>query len=387
MRRVLCLAVLVLLLLTAACAGIAPSPAPTGARPWLEEEVTLSFGSQQLAGILTLPTGGEPCPAIVLVSGSVDTTTGLRSGASSQYFIDHARKMVLAGFAVLRYDPPGVGQSTGEAGFESLDLRAEETMAALQYVRSRPDIHADRVGLMGNSQGGWVIAKAAARYPQEVAFIITVSGSGVSVAAQQWYSIEAQSIAAGMSEQEVVQAALFGRLLIDWQLATPVYRDENEETVQYLGEGPWTRFMALVYEPGDITPAEGLRAGIEILESIQDEPWARFLYLRELYLPQLESIPPDQVLAVKAEVGQTLMEDPQAYLTQVRCPVLAFFGEEDLLQPSRRSAALYEQYLTQAGNERFEIVMLPGVGHSIGMSTPGYWEVLSQWLDNLYSGQ
>jgi pimeloyl-ACP methyl ester carboxylesterase len=387
MRRVLCLAVLVLLLLTAACAGIAPSPAPTGARPWLEEEVTLSFGSQQLAGILTLPTGGEPCPAIVLVSGSVNTATGLRSGASSQYFIDHARKMVLAGFAVLRYDPPGVGQSTGEAGFESLDLRAEETMAALQYLRSRSDIHADRVGLMGNSQGGWVIAKAAARYPQEVAFIITVSGSGVSVAAQQWYSIEAQSIAAGMSEQEVVQAALFGRLLIDWQLATPVYRDENEEAVQYLGEGPWTRFMALVYEPGDITPAEGLRAGIEILESIQDEPWARFLYLRELYLPQLESIPPDQVLAVKAEVGQTLMEDLQAYLTQVRCPVLAFFGEEDLLQPSRRSAALYEQYLTQAGNERFEIVMLPGVGHSIGMSTPGYWEVLSQWLDNLYSGQ
>ena len=260
-------------------------------------------------------------------------------------------------------------------------------MAALQYLRSRSDIHADRVGLMGNSQGGWVIAKAAARYPQEVAFIITVSGSGVSVAAQQWYSIEAQSIAAGMSEQEVVQAALFGRLLIDWQLATPVYRDENEETVQYLGEGPWTRFMALVYEPGDITPAEGLRAGIEILESIQDEPWARFLYLRELYLPQLESIPPDMVMALKEEVGQNLMEDPQAYLTQVRCPVLAFFGEEDLLQPSRRSADLYELYLTQAGNERFEIVMLPGVGHSIGLSTPDYWEALSRWLDHLYGGR
>jgi hypothetical protein len=393
MRRVFCLSVLVLLLLTAACAGSTPSPTPSATRPWVEEKVTFSFGPEQLSGILTLPIGGESYPAIVLVSGSVNTATGHRSGASAQYFIDHARKMVLAGFAVLRYDPPGVGQSTGEAGFESLDLRAEETTAALQYLRSRPDIDADRVGLMGNSQGGWVIAMAASRYPQEVAFIITVSGSGVSVAAQQWYSIEAQSIAAGMSEQEVVQATLFGRLLIDWQLATPVYRDENEETVRYLsegfgeGEGPWTDFMALVYEPGEITPAEGLRAGIEILESIQDEPWARFLYLRELYLPQLKSIQPDQVLAVKAEAGLSLMEDPQAYLTQVRCPVLAVFGEEDLLQPSRRSAALYEQYLTQAGNERFEIVMLPDVGHSIGMSTPGYWDVLSRWLDNLYSGQ
>jgi pimeloyl-ACP methyl ester carboxylesterase len=81
------------------------------------------------------------------------------------------------------------------------------------------------------------------------------------------------------------------------------------------------------------------------------------------------------------------MEDPQAYLTQVRCPVLAFFGEEDLLQPSQRSAALYEMYLTQAGNEQFEIVMLPGVGHSIDVLTPGYWDVLSRWLDELYSGR
>jgi pimeloyl-ACP methyl ester carboxylesterase len=386
MRIGLGLLVLQLLLLTA-CAGSARSLTPSSPRPWLEEEVTFSFGPQQLYGILTLPAGGGPYPAIVLVSGSVNTATGLRSGASSEYFTDHARKMALAGFAVLRYDPPGVGQSTGETGFESLDLRTEEAVATLQYLRSRPDIHADRVGLMGNSQGAWVIAMAAARYPQEVAFIITVSGSGVSVAAQQWYSIEAQSIAAGMSEQEIIQATLFGRLLIDWQLAAPVYRDENEETVQLLDEGPWTEFMALVYEPGETTPAEGLGAGIEILKSIQDEPWARFLYLRELYLPQLESIPPDMVMALKEEVGQNLMEDPQAYLTQVRCPVLAFFGEEDLLQPSPRSAALYEMYLTQAGSEQFEIVMLPGVGHSIGLSTPGYWEALSRWLDHLYGGR
>ena len=46
---------------------------------------------------------------------------------------------------------------------------------------------------------------------------------------------------------------------------------------------------------------------------------------------------------------------------------------------------VYELYLTQGGNEQFEIVMLPSVGYSIGMSTPGYWEVLSSWLDQLHS--
>jgi len=143
--------------------------------------------------------------------------------------------------------------------------------------------------------------------------------------------------------------------------------------------------MALVYEPGGVTPAEGLQKGIEILKVIQDEPWAEFLYIKELYIPQLESIPPEQVAALKATVGQALLNDPKEYLTRVRCPVLAFFGEDDLLQPTEKSAALYEQYLTEAGNEGFKIVVIPGVGHSIGKWTPGYWETLSDWLDHLYS--
>jgi pimeloyl-ACP methyl ester carboxylesterase len=373
-----------LLALVTGCGGGAPSPAPATARPWTEQEVTFPSGAEELYGVLTLPAGEGPFPAVVLISGSVGTTTGVRSGATAQYLIDHAHKIARGGFAALRYDPPGVGRSTGQAGFETLDSRAEEAAAALRALRSRPEIRPDRVGLMGSSQGAWVIAMAAARYPEEVAFVISVSGAGVSVAEQQVHSIEAQSRAAGMTEEQVATAVLFGRLLVDWQLAGPIFREANRAAVQALGEGPWARFSDLVYEPGEITPAEGLKAGIEILESVQDEPWAKFLYLKELYLPQLESIPPEQVEALKAMAGQSLLEDPQEYWTRVRCPVLAFFGADDLLQPTEKSAALYEQYLTQAGNEDFEIVVLPGVGHSISLPTPGYAEALAGWLAGLY---
>ena len=385
MNNTICLSILVPLLLATACASSAPSPTPAGSRPWTEEEVTFAFGPNQLYGVMTLPTSPGPYPAIVIVSGSASPTTGMRSGASSQYHIDHARHMVRQGFAVLRYDPPAVGRSGGERGFESLDSRTEEAIAALHYVQGRPDIWPQQVGLWADSQGGWVIAKAAAAYPLDVAFIIVVSGSGVSVAEQQVYSIEASSKAARMSEEDIRKAVLFGRLLIDWQLATPLYRETNEAEAQALGDGPWTRFMALVYEPGQTSPAEGLQQGIAIFKEVQDEPWARFLYLKELYLPQLESIPPEHVAAVRAVAEQSLLENPQGYLTKVRCPVLAVFGADDLLQPTARSAALYEQYLTAAGNERFKIIVLPGVGHNIGLSTPAYEEALSAWLDNLYS--
>ena len=380
-----CALLLLSLALASACAGPAPSPTPTSSQPWIEEEVSFTFGPNELYGVLTLPTGEGPCPAIVIVSGSVSTNTGVRAGASSAYHIDHARKMVLSGFAVLRYDPPGVGQSSGQAGFETLDLRTEEVAAALRYVQSRSDIRAQHVGLHANSQGAWVIAMAAARYPDEVAFIIPVSSSGVSVAEQQVYSIEAQSKAAYFAEDDVTTAVLFGRLLIDWQLVQPIYRDVNEADAQALGGGPWTDFLALVYEPGEITPAEALQQGLDILISIQDEPWAKYLYLQELYFPQLEGIPPDQVEALRAMVGPNLLNDPREYLTKVQCPVLAFFGENDLLQPTTKSAALYEQYLGEAGNRDYQIVVIPDEGHSIGIWTPGYWEALSAWLERLSS--
>ncbi len=291
---------------------------------------------------------------------------------------------MLNGYAVLRYDPPGVGRSKGEQGFESLEVRTQEAVAALHYLQSRPDIRPDHVGLWSNSQGTWVIGMAAATYPQDVAFIISVSGSGVPVAEQQIYSIEAQSKAARFSEEDVTKATLFGRLLVDWQLTDPVYQEANEADAQALGEGPWTSFLALVYAPGEITPAEGLQNGIEILKSIQEEPWAEFLYLEQVYIPGLESIPREQVEALKAVAGQNLLSDPKEYLTRVRSPVLAFFGELDLLQPSQQSAALYEQYLTEAGNENFEIIVIPGVGHSVSVSTPAYWEPLSVWLEHLH---
>ena len=64
-----------------------------------------------------------------------------------------------------------------------------------------------------------------------------------------------------------------------------------------------------------------------------------------------------------------------------RCPVLAFFGENDIVQPSETSARLFEEYLTAAGNDDFTIVTMPGVGHDINWTTPGYSEQVSEWLN------
>ena len=350
---------------------------------WVEEEVTFSFGADELYGVLTLPPGEGPHPAIVLVSGS-GGPDGDRAGATSRTFVDHSHRLALDGFAALRYDPPGVGRSTGDVGLPSLEARVEETVAALSLLRSSPMVDADRVGLLGFSQGPWVMAMTAVRHPDDVAFLISVVGSGQSVARQQVHGIEAQSRAAGLAEDDVTRAVLFGRLLIDWQLIDPMFREENEADALALGDGPWTGLMDLVYDSGDQDPVAGLGIGIEIMRSVQDEPWAGALYLRELYIPQFESIPSDitteQLAAIQAVTDHNLRVDPGEFLTEVQTPMLAFFGEDDLNVDSEKSAALYEQYLSEAGNDDFTIVVIPDVGHGITTATPGYWDTLSEWV-------
>lgn len=375
-----------LILSLAACTANAPAPEPTltSGMAWVEEAVTFSFGANQLAGVLTLPNQTGPFPAIVLISGSANENSGLRSGISDPYMFDQAHNIAKSGFAVLRYDPPGVGRSTGDARFETLDDRVEEAVAGIDYLQTRTDIAPDRVGLWGVSQGGWVIEVAAADYPQEVAFLISVSGSGVSVADQQVWAVETQSRAAGLSAADISKAALFSRLLIDWQPSKPMHQVTNQEAAEDLDVGPWQDFMKLVYEPGDISPAESLQEGIRILETIQDEPWAKALYLKTLYLPQLRSIPPEMLAGLKAQSDKNLLIDPKDFLPRVTVPVLAFFGEDDVLVPAQKSAELYTQYLDQAGNQNYKIVVFPHADHGLSGATAEYWQTLSEWLRGLY---
>ena len=168
-----------------------------------DEEIKISVDSNKLNGILTLPPGAGPHPALALLHGAD------RSGMEVPYYKEHAEILVQAGFAVLRYDGPGWGGPSPEApGFETLEYRTKEAIAVVKYLQSRPDINPDAVGLWGISQGGWICQMAAAAY-DDVAFIIPVSGPGVTPAEQEVYRVEAESKNAGFDKQERVRSRLF----------------------------------------------------------------------------------------------------------------------------------------------------------------------------------
>ncbi len=351
----------------------------SSAKLFFDKEVTFKSGSNEIFGILTLPTTKGPHPAIVLLHGSD------RAGVDSPYYKDHSYNLVQSGFAVLRYDGPGWGgRSSGSPGFETLEYRTQEAISAVKYLQSRADIKSAAVGLWGISQGGWICQMAAASYDQ-IAFIIPVSGPGVTPAEQEVYRVEMQSRAMGFSEDEIAKAVLFRRLMVDVFLLEPKYEAVNYDQAKRLGEGPWNELIELVYSQDLIDPGQELGSLNKIFTAIKDEPWTKFLHLEQV-LPMFKSLPPEQWEVVKLQLRSLMIVDQADYLTKVHSPVLAIFGQDDTSVPVAKSVALYEQYLREAGNKNVMIKVFPNATHSIyvkGEFAPGYFETISDWLRGL----
>jgi uncharacterized protein len=142
-------------------------------------EVAFESHGATLAGTLKVPSAEGSHPAVVWVHGSGrearDTT--------SHFYTD----LLDQRFAVFAFDKRGVGKSQGRCCPRDFELLADDVLAAVDALRSRDDIDDDRIGLLGLSQGGWIIPVAATK-SEHVSFAVILSGSAVSVGEEGLYS-------------------------------------------------------------------------------------------------------------------------------------------------------------------------------------------------------
>lgn len=139
-------------------------------------EVAVPHGDVVLAGTLTLPGGPGPHPAAVLVTGRGPHDRDETLGPHRPFRL-LADTLARAGVAVLRTDDRGVGGSTGSLAGATYDDLVGDTLAAVDLLRSRPDVDPARIGLIGHSEGGWLAPLAAVRGP--VAFVVSIAGPAV----------------------------------------------------------------------------------------------------------------------------------------------------------------------------------------------------------------
>jgi pimeloyl-ACP methyl ester carboxylesterase len=127
-----------------------------------DEQIRITANGFSLAGTLSRPAGSQatPLPAVVLVGGSGpsdrdETVFGI------PIFGQLAGALADAGFAVVRYDKRGVGQSGGRAEAATLTDYADDLRAVLKLVASRKDVDKKRIAVVGHSEGGAVALLAA----------------------------------------------------------------------------------------------------------------------------------------------------------------------------------------------------------------------------------
>jgi len=193
----------------------APKPVQIAADIRVGEEVSFGGQAEPLAASLLKPEGSSgPLPAVVMVVGSGSYSYRSSWRPDRFGFWEGIGEAFLAkGYAVLFLEKRGVNGSGGHWAKQSFAGRAADVRAALDYLRSRPDIDGQRVGVCGHSQGGWIAQLAAAAYPDDVAFVVSLAGPSVSVRQQILDDMESEWRCAGLGEDKVRGKVKRARLL------------------------------------------------------------------------------------------------------------------------------------------------------------------------------
>jgi uncharacterized protein len=137
---------------------------------------------QMIRGMLLEPEGSKPTPAVVMVPGSMPQT---RYGSGPDPYV-----LAGQGMSVLVYDKRGCGESGGNCdGDFPVSVLSSDLASAVQFLVKRPEIDRKRVGVLGLSQGGWLVHAIAAN-SRDVAFVIVIAGSGLSTDRNNRFEID-----------------------------------------------------------------------------------------------------------------------------------------------------------------------------------------------------
>ena len=133
-----------------------------GSHGWAQEMQRVAFprsaDTLELVGYFSKPTTDPPYPAVVMLHGC--SGLGSAGGISSTYraWVRHLNGLGIAALLVDSLGSRALGSSCGPVAHRKKMYfeRPGDAYSGLKYLQSLPDIRADRVGLMGWSQGGGI---------------------------------------------------------------------------------------------------------------------------------------------------------------------------------------------------------------------------------------
>jgi pimeloyl-ACP methyl ester carboxylesterase len=298
----------------------------TPKKPYPYNELEVKFPALHddvvLAGTLTFPKSGEPFAAAILISGAGPRDRN-EEGGGHRPFLVLADYLTRRGIAVLRYDDPGFGESTGSQDNKTTSAdRAVDVKAAFQFLKTQSSVNSKKIGLIGHSEGG-VIAQIVAGDIDEIAYIVLMAGPALPGKDIYLHQLK---VASGQSAYVKDTAKSWERI------KTILEKEQIDED----------------------------RASEEIYSILADEikmPVMQARYVAEFFLSPW--------------MRYFLKKDPADILSKVKCPVLALGGKKDVAIPSSQNLKAIEEILQKAGNENYKIVEFPNLNHLFQTANTG----------------
>jgi uncharacterized protein len=283
------------------------------------EEVDLNFVSNgdSIFGKLIIPKGEkkEKLPVIVFVHGS-----GPEDYSSSGNYNYFWHEFIKAGYACYSWDKPGVGKSEGNWYDQNIHQRATEVIAAINRLKTLDIIDSGKIGLWGISQAGWVMPIVAEK--AKPAFVICVSSPVTTAFDQELYRIKSEMAAEGYSKKDIDKAITYTQ--------------------------QWKRLV------------------------LEDKPYSEFLDLQN----QIDNYKWSQIVIrgdekVYQYLHVILLDDEIPQIENYHCPVLAVWGENDLLVPPVKSSEYFRNKMIEIKNPDATVKINAGADHTLTFNLTG----------------
>lgn len=278
-----------------------------------KEAVQIRNGDITLkGGFIYKPSTPGPHPAIVLMHGGGGDHEILR--ITPNYF---ARRMAECGIVAITYDKRGTGDSDGDYASSTFDDFVADAGSAVDYLASLPEVNADRIGVIGFSQGGRLAPVVAVRNPA-ISFVVSVSGPFTPVGDTRLYAVRNSLVEAGVRDSVLA-------------IAMPL----------------WEEHFALLEGKGTGTLAE---LDNRISEGMED-------FHHSLFPPMSDAIP-------RMGIYNSMGRDYVTELKDLTVPWLLLYGEKDTVVPVKASIDIAKDRMAAATNEDYEVMVFPNAGHS-----------------------
>jgi dipeptidyl aminopeptidase/acylaminoacyl peptidase len=304
--------------------------------PYLSEEVTFTNkdGSMTYGGTITAPRDGKKHPALLLQTGSGQQNR-------DEEILGHKPFMVIAdyltrkGYVVLRLDDRGTGKTTrGDLMKVTTADFATDANVELDYLKGRPEVDKDKMGVMGHSEGGMIAFMLAAQR-KDLAFIIAMAGPGVANRRLMIAQNDAVMKQAGMSEE-----ARNAYLRLYDAIVEAQQKNRNELALTAAIEktvGEWRKKTSneIVKQTTGVVDSATQHKFASTFASQFDLPWLRYF----------------------------MSYDPAALVSNVTAKVLALNGEKDIQVPAELSQQGWRSLLAKSHSRKYDVKTLPGLNH------------------------